>query len=170
MNFTRTEFGIAVAIPGGGALPIRHVIGVGRNYVEHAEEQGAKAPERPMIFTKNLGALALDLASGQMELLQWALREREAEVAMLRRSFFHLVAFYVSHEPSAELERIAAVHSKIGIKPEFYDVWLDALVATVRELDPACDLPTELSWRWAMTPGLTYMRLLDALPGKRNQT
>jgi hemoglobin-like flavoprotein len=88
------------------------------------------------------------------------------QVGMLRKSFFHLVAFYVSHEPSAELERIASIHSKIGIQPEYYDLWLDALVDTVREFDPECDLATELSWRWAMTPGLTYMRLLDTLPHK----
>jgi hemoglobin-like flavoprotein len=89
------------------------------------------------------------------------------QVAMLRKSFFHLVAFYVSHEPSAELERIANVHHQIGIDPGFYDLWLDALVEAVRELDPECDLATELAWRWAMTPGLTYMRLLDRLSEPR---
>jgi len=92
------------------------------------------------------------------------------QVGMLRKSFFHLVAFYVSHEPSAELERIAAIHSKIGIAPEYYDLWLDALVETVREFDPNCDLATELAWRWAMTPGLTYMRLLDNLPPRPGRT
>ena len=88
------------------------------------------------------------------------------QVGMLRRSFFHLAAFYVSHEPSAELERIARIHSRIGIKPAFYDLWLDALIDTVREFDPDCDLATELAWRWAMAPGLTYMQLLGRLPSK----
>lgn len=87
------------------------------------------------------------------------------QVGMLRRSFFHLAAFYVSHEPSAELERIAEVHQRLGIEGSFYDLWLEALITTVRELDPACDLPTELSWRLAMTPGLTYMRLVGRLSG-----
>jgi hemoglobin-like flavoprotein len=91
------------------------------------------------------------------------------QVGMLRLSFFHLVAFYVSHEPSAELERIARIHSKIGIQPAFYDLWLDALIDTVRDCDPECDLPTELAWRWAMSPGLTYMRLLDRLPRRSEQ-
>jgi truncated hemoglobin YjbI len=80
--------------------------------------------------------------------------------AMLRRSLFHLVAFYVSHEPSAELERIALVHNRLGIADALYDEWLDALVDTVREHDPECDFATELSWRLALTPGITYMRLL----------
>ncbi len=86
------------------------------------------------------------------------------QVSMLRKSFFHLVAFYVSHEPSAELARIAVIHHKIGIESGFYDRWLDALIASVREFDPDCDHATELAWRWALTPGITYMRLLDRLP------
>ena len=88
------------------------------------------------------------------------------QVSMLRKSFFHLVAFYVSHEPSAELARIAQVHQKIGIRSSYYDRWLDALVSAVREFDPFCDQATELAWRWALTPGITYMRLLDRLPAE----
>ncbi len=86
------------------------------------------------------------------------------QVSMLRKSFFHLVAFYVSHEPSAELERIAIIHNRLGIASEFYDLWLDALVSTVAEFDPQFDEITELAWRLALTPGMTYMRLLDRLP------
>ena len=88
----------------------------------------------------------------------------DRQIVMLRKSFFHLAAFYVSHEPSAELERIGNIHHQLGIEPEFYDLWLDALVSAVREFDPECDFTTELAWRWAMSPGLTYMRLLDRLP------
>jgi hemoglobin-like flavoprotein len=83
--------------------------------------------------------------------------------AMLRRSLFHLVAFYVSHEPSAELERIALVHSRLGIADRHYDQWLDALLETVRVHDAECDEITELAWRLALTPGITYMRLLCRL-------
>ena len=86
------------------------------------------------------------------------------QVSMLRKSFFHLVAFYVSHEPSAELARIAIIHHKLGIASDYYDLWLDALVSAVAEFDPDFDQATELAWRWALTPGITYMRLLDRLP------
>jgi truncated hemoglobin YjbI len=85
------------------------------------------------------------------------------QVSMLRKSFFHLVAFYVSHEPSAELERVARIHQGLGIDSSYYDLWLDALVDAVREFDPECDETTELAWRLALTPGLTYMRLLGRL-------
>lgn len=81
--------------------------------------------------------------------------------AMLRRSLFHLAAYYVSHEPSPELERIARIHAKLEVPVSYYDLWLDALIASVRAHDDQCTLATELSWRWAMSPGITYMRLIE---------
>lgn len=53
MELIRTEWGVAVARPGADPLLIRHIIGVGRNYAEHAAEMGADRPERPLIFTKS---------------------------------------------------------------------------------------------------------------------
>ncbi len=53
MNLTRTPFGIAVETKPGSLLPIRHIIGIGMNYAEHAREQGKGVPERPVLFTKN---------------------------------------------------------------------------------------------------------------------
>lgn len=86
------------------------------------------------------------------------------QVTMLRKSFFHLVAFYLSHEPTTELTRIALLHHNIGIDADFYDLWLDALVSAVLDFDPHCDQATELAWRLALTPGITYMRLIDRFP------
>ncbi|MEQ8861035.1 MAG: globin [Pseudomonadales bacterium] len=83
------------------------------------------------------------------------------QVVMLRKSFFHLAGFYVTNEPSSELERIARLHCHLGIGAEHYDRWLDCLVATVAEFDTECDTATELAWRWALTPGITYMKLYE---------
>jgi len=91
------------------------------------------------------------------------------QVSMLRRSFFQLAAFYVTCEPSAELERIAAIHQSLGLDPAQYDVWLDALVATVAAQDPQCDLTTEMAWRWALTPGITYMKLFGRISEHRSE-
>lgn len=60
MKLMRHEHGIAVSMPDGSALPIGHVMGIGRNYAEHAAEQGESAPERPMVFTKNPASCCLD--------------------------------------------------------------------------------------------------------------
>jgi 2-keto-4-pentenoate hydratase/2-oxohepta-3-ene-1,7-dioic acid hydratase in catechol pathway len=59
MNLTRTPYGVAVALPSGEQLPIRHIIGIGMNYAAHAREQGKGVPERPVLFTKNPFAASL---------------------------------------------------------------------------------------------------------------
>ncbi|MCB1684957.1 MAG: globin [Pseudomonadales bacterium] len=92
------------------------------------------------------------------------------QAGMLRSSFFHLVAFYASHKPSAELDRIARLHDRLGILHVLYDTWLDALIQTVREEDADCDELTEMAWRLAMTPGLTYMRLVGHLGAGHSRT
>jgi 2-keto-4-pentenoate hydratase/2-oxohepta-3-ene-1,7-dioic acid hydratase in catechol pathway len=57
----RTPLGVAVALPAGaGSLPIRHIIGIGRNYADHAKEQSADVPTRPMTFTKNPASACLN--------------------------------------------------------------------------------------------------------------
>ena len=43
-----------------GVLGIVHIIGIGRNYAEHAAEMGGKVPERPMFFTKNPASVCFD--------------------------------------------------------------------------------------------------------------
>lgn len=58
MDLTRTDRGIAVQTP-SGPLQIGSILGIGRNYAEHAREQAAEVPDRPMVFTKALGALCL---------------------------------------------------------------------------------------------------------------
>jgi len=52
MDLIKTSLGVAVETDGGEVL-IRHIIGIGRNYADHATEQGADVPDRPMYFTKN---------------------------------------------------------------------------------------------------------------------
>lgn len=49
----------SINVDGGDSLDIRHIIGIGRNYAAHADEQGAERPERPMLFTKNPASIGL---------------------------------------------------------------------------------------------------------------
>lgn len=51
LKLTRADFGCSIATP-SGSLPIRQVLGIGLNYAAHAAEQGAKTPERPVVFSK----------------------------------------------------------------------------------------------------------------------
>lgn len=61
MKLVKTGIGVAVEHRSGEKLHIRHIIGIGRNYAEHAREQAADLPKHPMIFTKNPFAACLDL-------------------------------------------------------------------------------------------------------------
>lgn len=54
----KSSTGVAVALP-GGVLPLLHILGIGRNYAEHAKEQGAAIPDSPMVFTKYAGSACL---------------------------------------------------------------------------------------------------------------
>lgn len=74
MNLTRTDQGVAVEIPLVGPFLLRHFIGIGRNYAEHATEQGADIPDRPMIFTKNPSSAILD---GEEIVIPRACQDRE---------------------------------------------------------------------------------------------
>lgn len=60
MHLTRADHTLTVVDDHGHATPIRHIIGIGRNYAEHAKEQGAAVPDRPMLFTKNLATLCMN--------------------------------------------------------------------------------------------------------------
>lgn len=81
------------------------------------------------------------------------------QIRMLRRSFYLIAGFYITEEPSGELDRLAQSHREMAISPALFDRWADAVVATVREMDPECDEATELAWRWAIAPALTYFKL-----------
>ncbi|MEO0513133.1 MAG: fumarylacetoacetate hydrolase family protein [Planctomycetota bacterium] len=59
MNLIRTTEGVFVERPGSPPLRLGYVIGIGRNYAEHAKEQGADLPDRPMVFTKSSQSLTL---------------------------------------------------------------------------------------------------------------
>jgi 2-keto-4-pentenoate hydratase/2-oxohepta-3-ene-1,7-dioic acid hydratase in catechol pathway len=60
MRLVHDGVGVSVELAGGELLPLRHVIGVGRNYAEHARERGADVPDRPMLFTKSFASVVLD--------------------------------------------------------------------------------------------------------------
>ncbi len=60
MKIINIRHGVAVELPTGTALPIRHIIGIGRNYAAHAAERGADVPDRPMTFCKNPASACTD--------------------------------------------------------------------------------------------------------------
>jgi 2-keto-4-pentenoate hydratase/2-oxohepta-3-ene-1,7-dioic acid hydratase in catechol pathway len=59
MHLLRSSTGVCAFLPDGRTLPLAHILGIGRNYAEHAKEQGAAVPDSPMVFTKNAASACL---------------------------------------------------------------------------------------------------------------
>jgi hemoglobin-like flavoprotein len=67
-----------------------------------------------------------------------------------------------NHEPDAEpniLTRVAERHRRgeLGIDPWFYPFFIDAFIATARNLDPGFSEEVERAWRVATAKGVAYM-------------
>jgi hemoglobin-like flavoprotein len=65
------------------------------------------------------------------------------------------------------LDQVAARHGagQMAIGAELYDLWLDALLATVRETDPAWTPDVEHAWEDVMTVGIRYLLARYHHPG-----
>ncbi len=81
------------------------------------------------------------------------------QVGMLRQSIYEVLTFYLTGQVNTRLRKIAQIHQRLAVTPELWEEWLDSLIETVREFDPACDELTEYAWRLALTPGLTYLKV-----------
>jgi hemoglobin-like flavoprotein len=61
--------------------------------------------------------------------------------------------------PDRYLRDIAALHSarQLDIGAELYDLWLDSLLATVKECDPEHSFEVAAAWEAVMMVGIRYM-------------
>ena len=82
------------------------------------------------------------------------------KVALGQSLYLMVMAAEGGEAAVAYLDRIAKRHARdaLDIRPELYDVWLDALIATARELDSEFDDETETVWREMIRPGIEIMR------------
>lgn len=73
-----------------------------------------------------------------------------------------LLFVYAAHPDSgpAVLRRVAERHGpeELAIPPEHYAPFVDALIETARQFDPAFDPATETAWRTAVAPGVDFMK------------
>jgi len=79
--------------------------------------------------------------------------------AMLKKAFYHLLAFYASSHADYYLQQVAISHDRDhrDIPPALYDLWLESLIDTVSVFDEQFDDDVELAWRLVMTPGIVFM-------------
>lgn len=79
---------------------------------------------------------------------------------LLRHAFGILLVF--ATQPDAEptvLSRIAERHSRrdLDVPPSLYPVFVDSMIATVRQYDPDFTPDVETAWRRTVQRGVTYM-------------
>jgi len=70
-----------------------------------------------------------------------------------------LVAEDPNKDAARYLSEVAERHSsrQLAIGAELYDLWLDSLLATVRELDPQFGPAVEQAWEAAMAIGIRFL-------------
>jgi hemoglobin-like flavoprotein len=71
-----------------------------------------------------------------------------------------LLLSYGNRPDQMLLERLAAKHSakSIDVAPPLYALFVDSLLAAIREFDDRCDGEIEAAWRDALRPGLDFMK------------
>lgn len=79
------------------------------------------------------------------------------------RSSLHVMTLAADDAPGAELylDYLGAVHTRLAIRTEMYDAWLDALVATVAECDPQFCGAVERAWRSVIGAGVARIKRAD---------
>jgi len=57
-----------------------------------------------------------------------------------------------------KLQQLGVFHGRFGVKRDHYDLWLDALLSVVEEMDPHYDTKVDASWRSVMARGIDIMK------------
>lgn len=80
--------------------------------------------------------------------------------SILRSSLYNMMHFFATKESGTYLKELAEMHNRSNrdIKPEFYDVWLEAMIETIKECDAKFSESVEVAWRVVLAPGITYMK------------
>ena len=83
---------------------------------------------------------------------------------MLRESLAEMFDFFLKHQSNPYLITLARIHGARGhdVPTRLYDLWLEALVATVLDCDPKATDSVALAWRIVMAPGIEFMKFYRA--------
>ena len=91
---------------------------------------------------------------------KFATTDMARQELVLQKGLYHLISFYLMKTDNQYLLDIARSHGSDNyrIEADLYDLWLEALLKTVEELDPEYDRELRLAWQIVMTPGILYMK------------
>jgi len=94
---------------------------------------------------------------------QTDLRKQEQ---MMRRSLAFIVNFFVNNKTTEYFTNLAKIHGQndLDIHPDLYDVWMEALLETVKEHSTNFTPETGLAWRIVLAPGIQFMKFYYDYP------
>ena len=85
--------------------------------------------------------------------------DMERQKNMLEDSLKHIIDFSSTKTTNSFLQALAIVHRKVNsIENEMYDLWLDAIIETIKEIDPEYTHQDGLAWKIMLSPGMEFMK------------
>lgn len=86
------------------------------------------------------------------------------QVAMLEDSL-HMGIMAADQIPFAidSIKRLGEKHHKLGVEPDYYEMWLDSLMKAVAQCDEAFDADLDAAWRDVMRIVIDMMKSTYAL-------
>lgn len=81
-------------------------------------------------------------------------------IKMLIQSMSQMLYYASTKHPNKQIKNIANMHGQEGLSltSNYYDIWLECMIETIRETDPQFNEDIETAWRCMMLPGVTYLK------------
>jgi hemoglobin-like flavoprotein len=129
---------------------------MGEPHIEIAEESYRRCSAVPGFFADFYDLL---LASDARIPPMFAKTKFERQHKLLQHGL-GLLLIYAKRPNPALLERIAVRHSRadVGVEPELYPRFVEALVQAVERCDPEFGPEVADAWRRAAEPGIAFMQ------------
>ena len=82
-----------------------------------------------------------------------------AQKQLLRQGILNLV-MHARSMPDTKLRALGCSHARgaLDIRPELYDLWLQALLQSIGEHDGQCDANTRLAWHEVLNKGISVIK------------
>ena len=82
-----------------------------------------------------------------------------AQKQLLRQGILNLV-MHARGMPDTKLRALGCSHARgaLDIRPELYDLWLQALLQSIGEHDGQCDANTRLAWHKVLNKGISVIK------------
>lgn len=99
------------------------------------------------------------LASSPLIREKFVTTDMTAQKQLLRHGIMNLV-MHARGLPDTKLRALGESHSRfnLDIRPELYELWQDALLHTVGEYDPQCDIDLRQAWREVLNKGIAVIK------------